>query len=116
MAEWPASLPKQPIVDAMSFADEPNFVEFKPDVGRGQRHKRYTADRMPIEAAIALTAQQVETMRSFYRNDCASGTMSFTMIDWLNGTARRFTWETPPRFDRSTGDAFRCSVSLVLEA
>lgn len=116
MAEWPASLPKQPLVDALSFSDEQNFVEFKPDVGRGQRWNRFTIDRTPIEATLHLDHAQVLEMRRFHREDCRKGVATFTMTDWTTQTLRRFSWTSPPRFDRITGDAFRCQVSLVCEA
>lgn len=115
MAEWPSSLPCQPLLDALSFQDEQNFTEFKPDIGRGQRWNRYTHDRTPFEATLHLTLQQVEILRQFHREDCARGVASFTMIDWLSGVSRRFTWNSPPRFDRITGDGFRAALSLVDE-
>ena len=115
MAEWPASLPKQPLLDALAFADEPNFTEFKPDIGRGQRWNRYTLDRTPVEATLSLDAAQVAEMRRFHREDCNKGVTSFSMTDWVSLTSRRFTWTAPPQFNRVTGNEFRCQVSLVCE-
>ena len=115
MAEWPLSLPCQPLLDALGFTDEPNVVEFKPDIGRAQRSKRYTRDRELIEASLKLDAQQMQTLRTFYREDCESGVVAFTMKDWRFGTAETYTFANPPRFNRVNGRAFMAQLTLYLE-
>ena len=114
MAEWPLSLPCQPVLDGLGFTDEPNVVEFKPDIGRAQRSKRYTRDRELIEASIKLDAAQMETLRTFYRDDCESGVVAFTMKDWRIGPAG-FTFANPPRYNRVNGRAFMAQLTLYLE-
>lgn len=115
MADWPNTLPCQPLLEALSFVDEPNVVEFKPDVGRAQRSKRYTRDRERIEATLALTRPQMEILRTFYRTDCESGVVAFSMKDWRFGTDALFTWASSPEFSRRNGRSFMVSVSLFME-
>lgn len=115
MAAWPNTLPCQPVLDALAFTDEPNVVEFKPDVGRAQRSKRYTRDREQIEATLVLTKTQLQLLRDFYRDECQSGVISFTMPDWRFNTSETFTWASAPRFTRVTGRRYMVAVTIFME-
>ena len=116
MPTWPESLPCQPILGTLNVGIEPNVVEFKPDVGRPQRSRRYTLSRRPYEFEMAMTKHQVGILvNEFFEGDCVDGVVNFTCRDFaepgITPVMRTFSWTEPPQAQQMTGNRFR--VKLV---
>lgn len=116
MPTWPASLPPLPKSGTFTFAPEPNVVEYPVDVGRGPRSQRATSVRMRYAAQMDLTRAQAEALVDFIMIDCAHGTVSFFMADWLGGATRRFSWVgDPPQPQHVAGNDWIIGLTLARE-
>lgn len=119
MPVWPRELPCRPVAGTLQVGIEPNVVEFKADVGRPQRSKRYTQSRRPYVFEIFLTAAQRVVLDDFFDNECAGGVKSFAMRDLADLTAtpatKTFTWTQPPACRQIAPGHFQAQVSLVRE-
>lgn len=120
MPTWPGSLPQGPLVNTLTIERDPNIVEFKPDVGRPQRSKRYTLTREPYGGEMLLSDVQRADLMEFFADDCAEGAISFEMEDWadlgqVSPTMAVFTWATPPKSAWVAPGYWRVSLSLVKE-
>lgn len=120
MPTWPESLPCQPLAGTLTVDIEPNVVEFKPDVGRPQRSRRYTLSRRPYQFEMAMTKQQLAILiDEFFEGDCVDGVASFQCRDFsvpgITPVMRTFTWSEPPQAAQMTGNRFRVRCSWVRE-
>lgn len=120
MPSWPASLPCMPLSGTLSVKAETNVAEFKPDVGPALRRRRYTAVRSYYRGSMRLSGEQVAQLRSFFEDDCLSGTVSFTMRDWERAFAEgvivdaEFTFDEPPDIQHRAGNKFIASLALTM--
>lgn len=120
MPTWPVTLPQAPLVNTLTIDREPNVVEFKSDVGRPQRSKRYTQSREPYSANMLMTDAQRVDLMDFFADDCAEGAVSFEMEDWADlgqspATMALFTWATPPRVSWAAPGYWQVSLNVVKE-
>jgi hypothetical protein len=112
---WPSTLPTEPLRGSLVVAQEDNIVEFKPDVGSPIRRRRYTGRRVAMQCEMTLTEAQRRELDSFYSDDCADGSVNFTMTDWIDGTTQTFSWAAAPQFQHVMVEIFRVSLSIVRE-
>lgn len=120
MPTWPTDLPCAPIAGTLRIEIEPNIAEFKPDVGRPQRSRRYTLSRRPYSFEIAITGAQIPVLiDEFYIGECSEGVNSFSMKDLGDRSAtpatRTFTWAQAPSIAQIAPDRFRATISIVRE-
>lgn len=119
MPAWPDTLPCQPVQGSLRIRQEPNVAEFKPDVGRAQRSKRYTLTRKMYSGTIKCTTAQTQILMDFFDDDCASGVNSFTMRDWGPNSnsppESTFTFTSAPEFEKSSGNFWLVSLELARE-
>lgn len=119
MPAWPEELPCAPIAGTLQIGLEPNIAEFKPDVGRPQRSKRYTLSRRPYGFRLSLTAAQRVILDDFFDEECSSGVKSFTMRDvgdFTNAPAiKTFSWVSPPEFNQIGPAHFEAQISIARE-
>lgn len=120
MPAWPTTLPCAPVQGTLRVRPEPNLAEFKPDVGRPQRSKRYTLTRKLYNGALKCTTEQMQELMEFFDEDCASGVLSFTMKDWLPNAnsppEATFTFVSPPDFEKSGPNYWFASLELARES
>lgn len=118
MPTWPATLPCAPL-PGFRVRQEPNIAEFRPDVGRPQRSRRYTNTRYLYSGMIKCTTAQMQQVMAFYE-ECEVGVLSFTMEDWLPNTNSPpegvFTFVSPPDFEKSGPNYWFVSLELAKES
>lgn len=120
MPAWPNNLPCLPIANSLNLTVEPNTVEFKPDVGRPQRSRRYTLTRRPYDFQMAMTSEQVRfLLDTFFADLCNDGVSSFTCRDFADVTdappTKTFTWAEPPQVQQISPNRYRVAMSWVRE-
>jgi len=119
MPTWPTDLPCRAIANTLQTSIEPNVSEFKPDVGRPQRSRRYTQSRRPYSFEISVTSEQKAVLEEFFEIECAMGVRSFTMRDLADLSAtpatKSFTFAAPPSCSQMAPNRFRAMISIVRE-
>lgn len=76
-AAWPSSLPQRLNRDSQLGMGE-GRVTFSTDTGPGKMRRRSTAVAGRISGSMNMTAAQIETMRTFIRDDLGGGSLPFT--------------------------------------
>jgi hypothetical protein len=96
MPAWPGSLPQFPLVDGNNIALGDNRLVFKPDRGRTIMRRATTSRDDSASFTFSLSAAQVASFMSFYKTDCADGSLSFTYLDPTIGATKTFQFASPP--------------------
>lgn len=120
MPAWPTTLPCMPINGTLRVAQESNISEFKPDVGRPQRSRRYTLRRRLYTGTLKLTTAQRAILDEFFHEDCADGVNSFTMRDWIPNSdsplgTGTFTFVNAPEYDYTGPNRWFVNLELARE-
>lgn len=93
---------------------QPNVVVFNPDVGEPIMRRRYTGKSSLESFDLVLTKTQTDTLLSFWNDDCAQGSLTFTGT-LIDGVSR--TWwfdpDVPPNATNIRGGAaYRVSIAV----
>lgn len=120
MPNWPSDLPCAPIFGTLRTKPEPNISEFKPDVGRPQRSRRYTLTRRLYSGTLKCTTAQKDSLLDFWEDDCATGVNSFQMTDWARASGaaavtKTFTFVEEPDPQQTGPNVWLVSLSLARE-
>jgi len=79
---WPASLPQTPRRGAWSGGPQESRAQFQPDYGPPLIRRRTTADTFTYDATFPnLSTAERATFEAFWRDDLASGSRPFVMLD-----------------------------------
>ena len=81
MATWPASLPQDPIA-GWSESPKPQTVSHNTAYGPMKIRRRTTFEVRNRKLSLQLTGPELETLRTFYNDTLAGGSLPF---DWPSG-------------------------------
>jgi len=116
MPTWPASLPA-PAVSGMSGGPQSNIAAFEPEIGPPIQRKRASAVSRVYQVSLpAITRAQRANFVSFFEDDIAFGSLSFTMRDPFTDAEQtfRFTDDNPPYREQALIDGIiQISFTLV---
>lgn len=86
MPTWPASLPQSP--ESAGYREGGGFPVIQAPVdGPPKSRRRYTAAIQSVPCSVRLTAAQLATFETFFRDDLQQGALAF---DWsVRGDAAR---------------------------
>lgn len=112
-AVWPPSLPQRAeLADYEEIAVD-NVVRSQMAVGFKAR-LRDTKEVRQFTLAIRLSPAQMETLRAFYRDTLAHGSLPFDHVEWRDGaTARTYKFLAPPQVRAVAPNRFRVLLRLV---
>lgn len=120
MPTWPVSVPDIPLAGTLVCSDRDNTLKGPSDIdGLESRRRRYSAVAADYVFSLILTHSQYETLRDFYKNDCAGGALSFTHVDYslVLPRSKTFTWSESPKGQvMPSSDYWSVQVSLVRSA
>lgn len=116
MPTWPTSggFPQAPRVGSWKRQADDIVSEFKTAIGPARLRRVVEATQYRCSGTYLLTAAQIDTLESFWRDDCDLGAATFTMADPEDATTTRtWEWAEAPQFAHITADVFEASVSLI---
>lgn len=111
MPNWPSDLP-EPIAGSLVIAPRDDVLSFQADIGEPITRSRTTARLVDYQGQLYLSEAQRQQLDDFHRVDCARGTLSFDMTDWLGGTPARMKWVAPPTYQQA-GPSGKWSVGVA---
>ena len=114
MANWPASLPQQVLLDGYGESAPDGALRTQMDAGPAKLRRRTTAVVRTVSGAVVLDASQVATLDSFYLNSLSGGTLAF---DWTHPrtlAAASFRFTAPPAYVPIGGGHWRASLALEI--
>jgi hypothetical protein len=109
---WPTSLPQRPLVDGYSNSFGDGAVRTDMDSGPPKARRRFTAAVQPLRLAFRLTAAQVATLRSFFKDDCAFGAIPFSFVEPVSGASIRAAFSKPPAIAPRSAIRFDATIEL----
>lgn len=77
MPTWPSTVPQKGLIGTFQFEDEDNVDEFPVDVGPPLRVRSSSIAGERMAYSWIFTATQWEALRTFWRTDCADGSLEF---------------------------------------
>lgn len=120
MPAWPETVPGIPLAGTLVSADRENTLKGPSDVeGMEPRRQRYSAMVADYAFSLILTTYQYETLRTFHKDECAGGALSFTHLDYSLATpiTKTFTWSDAPKGQALPAPGYwSVQVSLVRSA
>lgn len=112
MADWPASLPQNPMKQGYS-ESPPNTVQrTNMDAGPPKVRRRFTAGVRPFNMDIKLSPTQTETLDVFYNSTTNGGADPFTWKHPRTGITVSFRFIAPPEYTPTSGNKFIASLAL----
>lgn len=94
-----------------------NIVAFSPELGRDITRRRGTAAIAKVTATLVpVTSAEWIRVRTFFKNDCASGVNTFTILHPLTGESVTvaFDGKEPPKVSGNQSSPL-LSVSMTLQ-
>lgn len=116
MPAWPGSVPGAPLAGTLAASDRDNVLKGPSDIeGLESRRQRYSAVAADVAFTLVLSTAQYEALRSFYKDDCAGGALSFTHTDYSLATpaTKTFHWNAPPQGQAMSAPGY-WSVQIAL--
>ena len=120
MADWPSSLPQQPLRDGLSFQHPNGLLSTPMDQGPPKVRRKFTRAHRPMQCMWIMTLDQMHTLQTFIDVDLAGGALTFTMPDPNNppsGTCNaRFDPNNLPTYQPEEPNLWLVSTSLLVLA
>lgn len=113
MADWPLSLPQNPLQDGFS-EDLPRLtVATEMDAGPAKIRRRFTAGVTKYQFEFVMTLAQLNTFKTFYETTTQGGSVKFGFPDPYTTTLTdfRFDTENVPQVKSDNG-YYRVSVQM----
>ncbi len=96
MPTWPSTMP-EPLAGTLNVAARENMLSYSGDVGPPMTRRRFTARLVDYSGRLYLSEALRRELDEFHHTDCADGSVSFTMPDWIGGIIATFKWNSPPQ-------------------
>lgn len=109
---WPASLPNRPLRDGHEVGDVNLVVRTTMDAGPPKVRRRFTAGFRPFAVEYALTRAQVTTLRDFFVNTTAGGSLAFEWFDPLTQATEDVRFTKPPAWSVIGGRLWRVRLEM----
>lgn len=104
MADWPADLPQQPLVQAGFRETMPKLtVRSAMDVGPAKVRRRATAGVSVLECTFRLSAAQRAQLLAFWQDTLAGGALSYGWTHPISGAAIVCRIVEPPSLEPAGG-------------
>lgn len=117
-ATWPASLPQSPRVIGYGETFKSTAIQTAMDAGPPKTRQRFTAAPVPWETEYLLNATQVETLRAFFEETLAGGTLPFDSIHPRTRTfctmVFRDPGNSPPSLQAAGGGLFTVRTQFFI--
>ena len=113
MATWPTSLPQRPLRNGFGGSIESGRVSSQPEHGPQQYRRRFTATEDPLNATYRMTFDQWQTVKNFYKNTTANGSLPFDWPEPMTGSTISVTFAEPPSFTTASAPD-RLDVTIKL--
>lgn len=114
MANWPATLPQQVLLDGHSEGVPDTAIRTQMDAGPAKLRQRTTTAVRPIAAALLLTSAQVTTLDTFYVSTLSGGTLDFDWEHPRTKAAATFRFTAPPTYVPLGNGIWRTALALEL--
>jgi hypothetical protein len=114
MAAWPSSLPQRVLAAGYGESVDPVLLRSTVDVGPAKLRPAYTAEVKKFQAALNLSAAQVDTLETFWTSALVFGSAPF---DWLHprtGAAASLRFRARPTYSALGGGYQRAALMLEL--
>lgn len=114
MPAWPGTLPTEPLLDGFDPEPGETAVHTSPDEGPHKSRRRFTAPVDTLNWPMLLTLTQYQTLRTFFYNDCAGGSIPVTgLTNPITGLAMTFKIIEPPK-PVPDNQYIRCSLKMLV--
>ncbi len=114
-AVWPASLPQRCEVADYEETPVDNTIRSPMAVGTKMR-SRDPKEVRQVNVALRMSASQWATLREFYVETLAQGSLRFDHVEWTApGTPMTYSFTSAPTPRAISPTRFRVSVRLVTE-
>jgi len=110
---WPESLPQALLVEGYNQSFPDITIKSDMDAGPAKVRRRFTAGVEPVSGMMFLAEEQLEYLRTFYKDTLLGGSLRFSWMrppEHVDACEMRFT--APPTWTRVEGEY---KVSLALE-
>ncbi len=119
MPTWPSTLPQQVLQRGYSQGFGDNVIRSPADSGAEKRRRRFTSVVDPLNCYVRITIDQIEILKTFYRDDIKSGALAFDFPDPLSATdppaTLRVAFRSPPRWRNIGGIHFDVQLRLGIQ-
>ena len=105
MADWPATLPDDWILDGASGAFGDNTLRSQPDVGPPKLRRRSTAMPDRFSGSLLMTTTQIGYLDTFYKTTLGGGSLPFDWLHPVTGASASFNFVGPPQYQPIDGYA-----------
>lgn len=112
MATWPVGLPQEPMRRGYQEAMADTTIVTQMDVGPPKVRRRTTAGVAPATWPFEMSSSQVVILKTFYRDTCAGGALTFTHNHQMSGGTKTWRFTGPPRI---TGDGEMADYTVVCQ-
>lgn len=92
-----------------------HFIGFETDSGFDLRSKIPGSARSDCSFELHGTDEDVSDLEAFYKNDCAEGSVGFTMTHWRKGTSETFMWAEAPQASHLGKNIYLIPISLIMD-
>lgn len=115
MAEWPATLPADFLVDGFVETAPDNVIASQPDVGPPKTRRRQTAAMRRVEGVVKMTTAQVAIHDTFFTTTLFDGADPFDWTDPRSGANVSFLYfpHSPPVYAPAGGDNWQVTIKLM---
>lgn len=100
MPTWPTAL-REPVRSTLQTQPRENIISSSGDVGPPITRRRYTSRLVDYNAQLFITEAQRQLLENFHHTDCADGSLSFDMRDWIGGSDATCKWTAPPQYSQA---------------
>lgn len=109
---WPPSLPQRPTVGGYQERFAETVVRTAMDVGAAKTRRRFTSAPRQFEAIFRVNKTQADTLKLFFENTTAGGSLPFSWVHPREGSVGEFRFMEVPRISAVTGTLFSAAIKL----
>lgn len=115
MPSWPTDLPQIPL--RRGFKEKPEDVTLrdKPDFGPPLTRPLATSFGTDFEMQMIMTKTQKASLKTFYFDTLAKGSLSFDWIHPDEKTPGKFLFKAVPEWSKLAADVYQVSLKLYLK-
>lgn len=112
MPVWPVTLPSSPLVEGFREVPPETVLRSSMDQGPAKLRRRTTAGTGTLSMIYMLTRAQVDTLKDFFNDTLAGGTLGFDFTHPVSGTGLTCRFRQMPAYAPVNSEFFRASIEL----